>query len=122
MKQTKEQQESAKLYLQNIKGNTVYALINSVSRSGMSRRIEFYSVKNGEIVRIGYYIARVLDMPYNVDKGGIRADDCGMDMAYSILSDLNYKMASLEGQYEILKAKGERIYDNYFFDASYRSL
>ena len=98
---TKDDREQAYKVLKAIKGRSkkplkVYAIVNSVSRSGMSRRIEFYTVINGNISRIGYRIAAVLDYGYDVDKGGLNVSGCGMDMIFSVLSDLNYKMAELD--------------------------
>lgn len=98
---TKDDREQAYKILKAIKGRSkkplkVYAIVNSVSRSGMSRRIEFYTVINGNISRIGYRIAAVLDYGYDVDKGGLNVSGCGMDMIFSVLSNLNYKMAKLD--------------------------
>jgi hypothetical protein len=85
----------------------------------MSRRIEYYVVDAaGEICRIGYLIARIADYGYDVDKGGVRADGCGMDMIFSVISNFNYKMADIDGKTAELRAAGERIYDHYFFDAN----
>jgi hypothetical protein len=73
--------------------------------------------------RIGDDIATLLEYPYDYDKG-LRADGCGMDMIFSVLSNLNYRMATLDtGKtiQELLTTKecGERIYDNYFVDADH---
>ena len=113
--------------LKPFKGLTVYGTVNSVSRSGMSRRIEFYvATEKNEIRRIGYYIAKIAGYPYNVDKGGILVNGCGMDMLFSVLSNFNYAVAQYETGKNLteLLNSGEygRIYDDYFFDANYRSL
>ena len=109
--------------IEQFRGKRIYARVNNVSRSGMSRRIEYYAVTNdGEIMRIGYYIAQILNSSYNVDKGGLLVGGVGMDMIFSVLSNFNYTMAKHDtgkSITELLKTKqcGERIYDNYFIDA-----
>lgn len=109
--------------LQKYRGKKVYAIVNSVSRSGMSRRIEYYVVHEDEIVRIGYLIARITENSYDINKGGLLVGGCGMDMIFSVLSNFNYAMAKIDtGKTltELLESKkcGERIYDKYFFDAN----
>ena len=128
MKASKEEIQHAYNALKPFKHMTVYGTVNSVSRSGMSRRIEFYvATEKNEIHRIGYYIAKIAGYPYNVDKGGILVNGFGMDMIFSVLSNFNYAMAQLETGKNLteLLNSGEygRIYDDYFFNAScYRSL
>jgi hypothetical protein len=128
MTQKQKDKEKAMKFLDRFRGRTVYARVNSVSRSGMSRRIEYYTTTtDGDIIRIGYYIALAIDYPYNVDKGGVRADGCGMDMIFHVLSVLNYAYAQWKtgkSIQELLKTKefGEHIYDNALFDVGYRSL
>lgn len=85
------------------RGLTLLAIVNKVSRSGMSRRIEFYSPclrREGDkeipaINRIGYLIAKVIDWPYDVNKGGILAKGCGMDMIFHTLYTFNIVAARL---------------------------
>jgi len=95
MKYTKEQKAAAWEHLKAYKGQTLLAIINSVSRSGMSRRIEFYGIGKGwmdkghKIDRLGYWIAQVIDYPYNVDKGGLLVNGCGMDMIFHMLYSVN---------------------------------
>jgi len=119
MKYTKEEKKQSIEILQKYRGKQVAAIINKVSRSGMSRKIEFYADGYN---RIGYYIARIIDYPYNIDKGGITVTGCGMDMIFHVLSNFNYAMATIDTNktiQELLESKecGERIYDDYFFNA-----
>jgi hypothetical protein len=124
MKYTKKDKEDAFNYMLQFKGKEVAACVKSVSKSGMSRRIEIYADGYN---RIGYYIAVLGDYSYDSNKG-IRVDGCGMDMIFHTLSNFNYFMAQkITGKtiQELIVTKecGERIYDNYFFDAnSYRTL
>ena len=123
MKTSEKNKQQAYEYLKQFRGKDIAVNIKSVSRSGMSRRFEFYADGYN---RIGYYIAQLLEYPYN-DKG-LRADGCGMDMVFSVLSNLNYEMAKRDtGKtiQELLKTKecGTHIYDTYFINANnYRTL
>ena len=103
--------------LKEFRGQRVAAVVKKVSKSGMTRHIEFYADNHR---RIGYDIAKLLDYPYG--DYGVKVGGCGMDMIFHVLSNVNYVMATLDtGKtiQELLKTKecGERIYDNYFFDA-----
>jgi len=133
MKYTKKEIADAYATIEQYRGCNIAAAVNHISRSGMSRRIEFYAIHDNEISRIGYLIARIADYPYDVDKGGIRADGCGMDMRFSILSNFNYKMwdkevkarfpeienaFSPEAAEKMGREKGYRVYDTYFFNAN----
>lgn len=127
MTYTKEQVAKAIELITPYRGKEVYAIVNSVSRSGMSRRIELYCIGDGydekpTIDRVGWLVARITGESYDADKGGIRMGGCGSDMIHEIIALFNYRMADIEGKTAELRAKGERIYDSYFFSASYRRL
>ena len=119
-KEKEKEQKEAYEVLKQYHGQQLAASVKSVSRSGMSRKIEFYAPN---FDRIGYYIAKLLDYPYYPGKG-IKVDGCGMDMIFSVLSDLNYEMAKRDtGKtiQELLKTGecGTHIYDKYFTDANH---
>ena len=133
-KKDREEQErgkkEARAFLLSLKGRKVYASVNSVSRSGMSRRIEFYAIMTADelgteqpdIRRIGWYIHKATGRKYDVDKGGLLVGGCGMDMIFHVLSSLNYAAASWElgdNYMEIVRSKDPqaRVYDSYLFDA-----
>jgi hypothetical protein len=99
-----------KLVLSAIKKGKIYAKIESVSRSGMSRRISFYMVINNRIERVtsqiawlagyetpGYYNYKVID-------NGLQVSGCGMDMIFATLYNcMPYKQArKWNQQYNIL--------------------
>jgi hypothetical protein len=119
MKTTKQEKAQAYQDLLKYRGQQVAAAVKSVSKSGMSRRIEFYGP---DFRRIGGDIANLLEYSYDYTKG-MRVDGCGMDMIFSVLSNLNYEMAQRDtGKtiQELLKTKecGEHIYDTYFVNAN----
>lgn len=140
-KATQEEKQEAYKYLQQYKGQKLLAIVNSVSRSGMSRRVEFYGIgqekqyqKNeltGDyevaskipcIDRIGWYMAKFCNWSYSVDKGGILVNGCGMDMIYHLLSSFNYCAMDEDGDIEGHKRRpNDRGYHNYFFDCSYQT-
>lgn len=133
MKYTKQAVVEAWKILEQYRGKNIAAAVNHVSRSGMSRRIEFYAIHDDDISRIGYLIARVTGYGYDVDKGGIRADGCGMDMVFSVLTNFNYAAWahdlfekfpdldrwSTEAKKAMGKPEGYNIYDDYFFNANH---
>lgn len=80
--------------LKMIKAGRIYADIKSVSRSGMSRRITFYYVKNSAIVRatpqIAWLCGEVIPGKYEqggkeLIKYGLNVGGCGMDMIFNTL-------------------------------------
>jgi hypothetical protein len=109
--------------LQGTKGRPLLAIVNSVARSGMSRRIELYTTdEKGNFDRIGYHVAHVIGWPYSVDKGGILVSGCGMDMVFHTVSTLNYAMCAMENadmSYAEQHEKFGRIYDTYWFNANH---
>lgn len=67
-------------------GSTILCVLGHASRSGMSRRINFYSdgpdpvYLSGLIEKLGHY-----KRPANGD--GLRVDGCGMDMGFAVVYD-----------------------------------
>ena len=71
-------------------GSVIYTKLESVSASGMSRRISVYVVrpaKKGEAARISNisYSVSVATGDRMSEKGGIVATGCGMDMGFAIV-------------------------------------
>jgi hypothetical protein len=90
MKYSKEEIENAKAsLLKSLKpGDTVYCVLRSVSKSGMSRRIDFYVIKNNEPLYLSGLIGIVLGIGRSMDKDGLKVDGCGMDMGFSVVYNL----------------------------------
>lgn len=94
------QQQSAKKHLLTLikPGDTVYCLTRHKSKSGMSRVIDLFVVKDNRIIRIGYSVAEFLDWKYSDEHGGIRVSGCGMDMGFNTVYCLSSKLfADAEG-------------------------
>ena len=61
----------------------IYCNVTKVSPSGMSRTIEFYAIKDNELLRITHLVAGAGDYPLTGD--GLRIGGCGMDMRFAAL-------------------------------------
>ena len=74
-------------------GVTVYSVLRSVSRSGMSRRIDFYVIDPADLrpIFLTGYIAGLLGMSWDGDPG-LRVNGCGMDMGFHIVNNLSMVM------------------------------
>jgi hypothetical protein len=69
------------------KGDTIYGIVKSVSASGMSRRIKFYTIKDNKPVFLTWSIGQLLGYKVKED-GTIRVDGVGMDMIFKVVFDL----------------------------------
>lgn len=93
--------EQAKAYLLDTgikEGDTVYCLLKSVARSGMSRTIQLIYIANNEPHYIGYNASKVVGERWDSDKGGIVIRGCGMDMGFALVCDLSYRLFGKEGK------------------------
>lgn len=76
-------------------GDSVWAVLRHVSASGMSRRIDFYAIKDGRPVWLSGYITGLLS--YKIHKrGGLVVTGCGMDMGFHVVSGLAFKLFGAE--------------------------
>jgi len=111
IKQQKE--KDAYKALKQYKGKQVIVTINKVSSSGMTRKMKFYFISGDRLQNITSELTDLLD--YKLDKNYCMVvGGCGMDMIFSVLSNLNYKMAELDNY---KKQPNELVYDNYFIGA-----
>jgi membrane protease subunit (stomatin/prohibitin family) len=86
------QQEQARDRLRELfaqsEDKRVYSILRHVSASGMSRRIDFYCIRDNRPVWLSYDIARALDYKQS-DKGGLVVGGCGMDMGFHVVYTLS---------------------------------
>ena len=68
-------------------GATVYTVLRHVSSSGMTRRIDLYTVRKGEIAYLSGYAANLMGYTLHKD-GGIVVQGCGMDMGFELVYNL----------------------------------
>lgn len=73
------------------KGSTIYTILRSVSRSGMSRVISVVAITPDGPRFLSYHTAQVLDMKCTT-KGdaGVKVGGCGMDMGFHVAYNLSY--------------------------------
>lgn len=69
------------------KSDTIYGIVKSVSASGMSRRIKFYTIKDNRPYFLTWAVSQVLGYSM-LDDGTIRVSGVGMDMVFSVVYDL----------------------------------
>lgn len=76
-------QEQAKESLREIlsHGDRVYCVLRSVSRSGMSRTIDFYAIKDNRPIWLSGHMAAALGWKRSKDRGLV-ITGCGMDMGF----------------------------------------
>lgn len=86
-----EQQEATAELRKLLKpGDTVYCILRAVSRSGMSRVIDLLIQTKQGPRTLGHLAARVVDMPFDRDRGGVKVGGCGMDMGFHLVYGLAY--------------------------------
>jgi len=73
-------------------GDTLYTKLNHVSKSGMSRSIDVYTIQNNEPVFLTQWVARVLGESIDQKNGGIKVSGAGMDMGFHVVYSLGYKL------------------------------
>jgi hypothetical protein len=91
-KSNERDDEVALLRKQLRAGMTIYTCLRSVSSSGMSRTLDLYYVENGEIFRITWSAAKVLEWTYDRRKEALRVHGCGMDMGFHTVHTLSYHL------------------------------
>ena len=77
--------------------DTIYTVLRSVSKSGLSRVISFHVVNdNKEIININYYIKTLLGYKFNKSRDGLIVKGGGMDMGFHVVHTLKHKLGISE--------------------------
>lgn len=87
-------------------GDTLFAIVRSVARSGMSRRMDYYAMQDGELrwitplmVKAGVPDESWASWRKRRDYEGARIDGCGMDMIFESAYRLGHLLfARVEGE------------------------
>ena len=66
--------------------NTVYTVLRSVSKSGMSREISAFVIQKGELRNIDCLVSDAIG--HTVGQHGIKMYGCGMDMGFALVHSL----------------------------------
>ena len=77
------------------KGGKVWAMVKHVARSGMSRTIAIYIVKEGDIMDISHLVAGATEYKLIRDSG-VSIGGCGMDMRFALMDSCLYAMYGKE--------------------------
>jgi hypothetical protein len=72
-------------------GDTVWCVLRGVSASGMSRRIDFYSLKTGRPFWLSGYMSTALGLRRAKGQGLI-VQGCGMDMGFHCVHNLAMRL------------------------------
>ena len=118
MKYSKDELNSAREALERLlnSGDTVYTVLRSVSRSGMYRRIDLYTIDDSARMReinngrprvqyLSGYCAVLLGIPRS-DKG-LGVSGCGMDMGFHLVDLLRARLFGHEKTAEGVRYLGE---------------
>ncbi len=89
----KEKQDAVRELREILKpGDTVYTKLEHVSRSGMSRVISPYIIRDNEPVCLEWKVGKALGWPLTPTGSrheGIRVSGCGMDMGFHLVYTLS---------------------------------
>jgi hypothetical protein len=85
------------------RGSTVYTVLRSVSKSGMSRRIDLYTVKKNQIVFITGLVCHALEYSLPGKHQGLFVQGC-MDMGLHLVHSLSYALHGMDNH----DSKGNR--------------
>ena len=70
--------------------DTIYTVLRSVSKSGLSQSISFHLVDNNKnIVNINYYISVILGYKFSKSLDGLKIEGCGMDRGFDVVYTLS---------------------------------
>lgn len=76
------------------KGDTVYTVLRHVSKSGMTRGIDCYVIKDNRPRWITAYVGKAIGCPQSENdwrkQRGLRIGGCGMDMGFHVVNNLGY--------------------------------
>ena len=71
---------------------TVYHSVTHVSRSGMSRSIKFYIIRDGQPLSIDWLMVASGSGTHDKKNGGIKVHGCGMDMGFNSVYNLSWRL------------------------------
>ena len=71
-------------------GDTVYVILRYVSKSGMSRLIDLYLIKDGRPFRITWNAAKAINATYDRRQESLRINGCGTDVGFEAVHHLGW--------------------------------
>jgi hypothetical protein len=73
-------------------GDRIQCVLRSVSRSGMSRSISLFVIKNKMLYDISHAVYMATQGNWDRDRHAVKIGGCGMDMGFAIVYDLNHAL------------------------------
>lgn len=73
-------------------GTRVLTKLNHVSRSGMFRVLDLFTIHDGELIRVTHDACILLGESYNSRHEGLPAHGCGMDMGFDAVYQLGHAL------------------------------
>lgn len=73
-------------------GSTIYTVLRSVSRSGMSRRIDVYALQDNEPRYLTGLVSKACDIPFPRKGEGLQVGGGGMDMGFHVVEAVSYAL------------------------------
>jgi hypothetical protein len=101
---SKDEQEQSLKYLREVlqPGDTVWTSVTHVARSGMTRWIRAFIIREGQPEDISWHVARVTGSPVNSrNHEGVERGGCGMDMGFDLVYSLSHHL--FRGRFECLQ-------------------
>ncbi len=72
-------------------GDTVYTILRHVSKSGMTRHIDVYTIQDNRMVYLTAYVSKacgIRRLPASASLWSLVVGGCGMDMGYHVVYSL----------------------------------
>ena len=84
MKATKKERAESQLHLRQFlqPGDVIYTRCEHVSKSGMTRWLDLYVIKDNNLHRITWDVCSAADFTFCDRRGLLKIEGCGMDMGF----------------------------------------
>ena len=94
MKYTKAEQEAARVTLRELlpPGSTVHTTVRHVARSGMSRSISCYVIRDNNPRWLDRLICKATGYTFDEKREAVKIGGCGMDMGFAIVYDVGWAL------------------------------
>jgi hypothetical protein len=98
MKATEKEKQAAITHLRELlpPGSTIYTVLRHVSKSGMMRAVDAYTIIANEPRRLSALISDACGITYNTKHEALQLTGCGMDMGFHLVQNLSYTLHGME--------------------------
>ena len=90
-------------------GDTVYTVCRHVNKSGMSRRLDFYCIRDGRLLYLSGWVGKAIDLRRHAREDGLIVRGTEMNMGFSCVRNLGStlwgKMASEDDSAEATEVR-----------------